>query len=235
MERILYGYIIPSAVAFLLIAVGVYFVLNSLPLLLDIERKSSALEQQVIVADQHIFKDVLQTVLAVAALSIAAFGYGTYKILSSQIEAKVRERIETRYEMSLAHQRTSLGFMNWMLYENSPKGSDMAKGYLDEAIRHTRIAFEEHAVELDEKEHRAERLICDIRNNWAYYVSEKHYMSERYDVFISVSPREQEQFLSFVEWIEERIKNHPDNASDYRDTIDAVRKRLKNSDNRRYC
>ncbi len=233
-RRLLYDLIIPLAVGFALVAMGMYFVSRSVPLVQGAAIVTPSGQQVEVATDHQIFKDVLQTVLAVAAIGIAAFGYGTYKIVSSQIEAKVRRRIETRYEMSLAHERTSLGFMNWMLYENSPKDSDMAKGYLDEAIRHTRIAFEEHAIELDEKEHRAERLICDIRNNWAYYVSEKHYMSERYDVFISVSPREQEQFLSFVEWIEERIKNHPDNASDYRDTIDAVRMRLKNSNNRRY-
>ena len=114
--------------------------------------------------------------------------------------------------------------MNWMLYENSKQDSKIAKDYLDEAIRHTRIAFKEHVVELDEKDHKVERLIYDIRNNWAYYASEKH--SE----FDGVSQSEQGQFLSFIDWLEERINNHPENAHEYRDTIDTVRKRFKSSD-----
>ena len=148
----------------------------------------------------------------------------------SQIENKVRKRIEARYQTSLAHYRTALGFMNWMLYENSPKGSKAAKDYLDEAIRHTRIGFDEHAVELDEKDRKIERLICDIRNNWAYYASERHYMSKRHDVFIGVSPQEQDQYLSFVNWIEKRINNHLENATEYRDSIDTVRERFNASD-----
>ena len=231
MERFLYVYVIPWAVAFLLLAVGMYFVLESIPTLLDITNRASEVRQQDTAPGQQVFKDVLQTVLAIAALAIAAFGYGTYKILSTQIEEKVRKNTEGRYHMSLAHQRTELGYMNWMLFKNSKEGSEIAKGYIDGAIRHTRIAFEEHAVELDDKEHEAERLICDIRNNWAYYVSEKHYMSERYDGFVGISLREQDQFLSFVDWIEERINDHPENATEYRDTIDTVRKRFKNLNN----
>ena len=224
MERVLYGYAIPFGVAFLLAAAGMYFVLESLPTLFGIVRGAPITQQPEIAANQQVFKDVLQTVLAIAALSIAAFGYGTYKILSAQIEDRVRKRTDARYQMSQAHQRTALGYMNWMLYENSKQDSKIAKGYLDEAIRHTRIAFKDHVVELDEKDHKVERLICDIRNNLAYYASEKH--SE----FGGLSQSEQGQFLSFIDWIEERINNHPENASDYRDTINTVRKRFKASD-----
>ena len=228
--RILYDLVIPLAVGFSLVAVGMYFVLQSVPLAQGVVVETPSGQQVEVVTDHQIFKDVLQTVLAVAAIGIAAFGVGTYKLLSSQIEEKVGKGIEARYHMSLAHQRTELGYMNWMLFKNSQEGSEIAKGYINGAIRHTRIAFEEHAVELDEKEHQAERLICDIRNNWAYYASEKHHMSEMYDVFKGVNLHEQDQFLSFADWIEERIANHPENASDYRDTIDTVRKRFKSSD-----
>ena len=225
MERFLYGYLIPFAMAFVLLAVGIYFVLESIPTLLDIARGGAATVQQPeIVASQQVFKDVLQTVLAIAALSIAAFGYGTYKILSSQIEERVIVNTETRYQTSLAHHRTALGYMNWMLYENSKQDSKIAEDYLDEAIRHTRIAFDEHALNLDEKERKIERLVCDIRNNWAYYASEKHIE------FGGIPDHEQAQSMSFVDWLEARIDNHPDNASDYRDTIDTVRERFKTSD-----
>ena len=85
MERFLYGYLLPFAVVFLLLAVGIYFVLESLPTLLDIASGAPIFQQAETAGNQQVFKDVLQTVLAVAAIAIAAFGYGTYKILSRQI------------------------------------------------------------------------------------------------------------------------------------------------------
>lgn len=223
MERILYGYVIPSAVVFLLIAVGVYFVLDSLPLLLGIERESSVLEQQVIVADQHIFKDVLQTVLAVAALSMAAFGYGAYKILSSQIGERVRKDTEERYQMTTAYHRVSLAYVYWLLYETSAEKTKTAKLYLHTAINHTRRTYDDHVSGSNRTDAEFETLACQIVNNLAYYISEEHRR------FNSVDARQRAECLSFVDWLEERINNHPTYAHDYLDTIQKVRKRFSAS------
>ena len=127
MERFLYGYLIPVAVAFLLLAVGMYFVLESIPTLFDVVRGAPSIQQPDVPANQQVFKDVLQTVLAVAALAIAAFGYGTYKILSSQIESKVVENTETRYQESLAYQRVSFAFIYWLLYETTKGSQDISQ------------------------------------------------------------------------------------------------------------
>ena len=227
-RRVLYDLVIPLAIGFVLVSAGTYFVLQSVPLVQGAIMMTPFGQQVEVVTDHQIFKDVLLSVLAIATIGLAAFGYGAYKILSSQIEESVRKRIEARYQMSQAHGRTSLGLMNWMLYKNSgqnpDKANDKAEAYLEEAIRYTRIAYTLHAIELDKNDHRVERLICDIRNNWAYYASEKHCK------FGGISASEQGQFLRFADWIEERINDHPENATDYQDTIDVVRRRFKNSD-----
>lgn len=223
MERTLYGYVLPCAVAFLLIAVGIYFVLESVPTLLDIVRGTPIAQQPEITASQQVFKDVLQTVLAVAALAIAAFGYGAYKILSSQIEDNVRKQTETRYQKSLAYQRVSIGYIYWLLYENSKEQPKTAEIYLNKAIEHTQRAYEEHVINLNTRAPEVEHLICQIRNNLAYYVSEKHIS------FGQVDSAAQSESLSFMAWLERRIENYPSNSSIYLDTIEVVRKRFSAS------
>ncbi len=224
MARILYGYLIPFAVAFLLVAVGMYFVLESVPLLLDIGRGETVAQQPEIAADQQVFKDVLQTVLAVAALAIAAFGYGTYKILSSQIEERVRRNMDSQYRLTMAYHRTSYAFVFWRLYEDAEKQSTTANVYLDVAIDHTRRALDDHAIDMNQDDPEVEQLICEIRNNLAYYISEKH------RCFGPIAPEERAECLGFVDWLEGRVNRYPQRSLDYRDTIDTVRRRFSTTE-----
>ena len=220
MDRFLYGYVLPFAVAFLLLAVGMYFVLESIPTLFDIVRGAPSVQQPEIAVDQQVFKDVLQTVLAVAALAIAAFGYGTYKILSSQIEAKVRKDTERRYQLTTAYHRVSLAYVYWLLYQTANERAETARVYLDTAINHTRRTYDDHVSGSNRSDAEFETLACQIVNNLAYYVSEQHYK------FGNVDLRKQAECLSFVDWLEERINNHPAYALDYLDTVETVRKRF---------
>ena len=223
-RRVLYDVVIPLCVGFALVAVGMYFVLQSVPLVQGAVIMTSSGQQVEVVTNHQIFRDVLQTVLAVAALGLAAFGYGAYKLLSSQIEERVRNQTEARYQTTMAYHRVALGYVYWMLYKD-PKTQcktqcEIAEIYLDKAIAHTRSAYFEHVVSLDAKERNVEELICTIRNNWAYYVSEKH---ER---FGTVETSERAECLSFVQWLESKIANHPSQAYDYHDTICTVRDRF---------
>lgn len=215
-RRILYDLIIPLAVGFALVAVGMYFVLQSMPLVQGVVMMTPSGQQVEVVTDHQIFKDVLQTVLAVAALSIAAFGYGTYRILSSQIVSNVGRDTERRYQMTMAYTKLSFGYIYWLLYSDS----DKVKHYLDTAIYETRRAFDEHIKGVYEDDPRFESLTCQIRNNLAYYISEKHF------VFNSVNSVERGECLSYVAWLEPRIERYPMYAYQYRDTIDNVRKRF---------
>lgn len=223
-DRFLYGYLIPFAVAVLLVAVGVYFVLESVPLLLDMMSGAPVVLQPETAADQQVFKDVLQTVLAIAALAIAAFGYGTYKILSSQIEERVRRNTDIQYRLTMAYHRTSFAFVFWRLYEDAEKQSTTANVYLDVAIDHTRRALDDHVVDMNQDDPEVEQLICEIRNNLAYYISEKH----RY--FGHIAPEERAECLGFVDWLEGRVNRYPQRALDYRDTIDTVRRRFSTTE-----
>ncbi len=222
--RFLYGYLIPFAAAFLLLAVGMYFVLESIPTLFDIVRGTASVQQPDVVTYQQEFKDVLQTVLAIAALAIAAFGYGTYKILSSQIEERVRRNMDSQYRLTMAYHRTSFAFVFWRLYEDAEKQSTTAKVYLDVAIDHTRRAFYDHVVDLNHDDPKVEQLICEIRNNLAYYISEK----QRW--FGPIAPEERAECLGFVDWLEGRVNGYPQRAHDYRDTIDTVRRRFSTTE-----
>ena len=225
-DRFLYGYLIPVAVAFLLLAVGVYFALESVPLLLDIARGETVVQQPEIAVGQQLFKDVLQTVLAVAALAIAAFGYGTYKILSSQIEEKVWKDTERRYQLTTAYHRVSLAYVYWLLYQTTDERTESARIYLNAAINHTRRTYNDHVSGSNRHDAEFETLACQIVNNLAYYVSEEHHK------FGSVELRKRAECLSFVAWLEERINNHPAYAHDYLDTVETVRRRFSTtSDN----
>ena len=223
-RRILYDLIIPLAVGFVLVAIGIYFVSQSAPLVQGTVMMTPSGQQLEVVTDHQIFRDVLQTVLAVAAIGITAFGVGAYRLLSSQIGNKVQKGIEARYQKSLAYHRAALGYMNWILYKNAEQRSDIAKTYLDEAIRHTRVAYDENAVNLDARETEYEHLICQVRNNLAFFISEKHKEFGPLDV------PEKAECLSFVNWLEARIDNHPTDAHEYRDTIDTVRQCFTTSD-----
>jgi len=209
-------------VALVLFAVGLYFLLPTALLLLFSTGGWAALP--LASADQQIFKDVFQTVLALAALSIAAFGFGTYKILSAQIEEKVRRNTDMQYRLTIAYHKASLAFVYWRLYANAEPRSPTSKIYLDVAIDQTRRAYEEHVANADQDDPSVEHLVCEIRNNLAFYISERH------TNFGSVNPEEQAECLSLVDWLEGRIQKFPQRAYDYRDTIDTVRERLSSSD-----
>ena len=223
-RRLLYDLIVPLSVGFVLVAIGMYFVLLSVPLVQGTVMMTPSGQQLEVVTDHQIFRDVLQTVLAVAAIGITAFGVGAYRLLSSQIGNKVRKRIEARYLKSLAYHRAALGYMNWILYENSKPQPDIAKIYLDEAIRHTRVAYDENAVNLDARETEYEHLICQVRNNLAFFISEKHIEFGPLDATVKA------ECLSFANWLEARIDNHPTDAHEYRDTIDTVMQCFATSD-----
>lgn len=222
-RRFLYDLIVPLSIGFVLVAVGTYFVLQSVPLVQGAVIMTPSGQQVEVVTDHQIFRDVLQFVLAIAAIGLAAFGYGAYKILSSQIEDKVIDNAETRYQKSLAYQRVSFAYLYWLLYENSKDQPKTAEMFLNKAIEHTRRAYEEQVVHLNSNAPEVERLICQIRNNLAYYVSERH---------INIGPVEsstQAESLSFVKWLESRIEYYPSETHIFRHTIDTVRERFLTS------
>lgn len=180
------------------------------------------------------FKEVLQVVLTVAGVSIAVFGFGIYGLVSQQIESKVAASTERRYRISMAYQRLSVGMAYWHLFRHYPRytrrssrpypvGGDIeedpAEDYIRNALDQTRRAYEEHAAFLDEKERDVEQLLCNIRNNWAWFISEK---LGKY----AVTREERAKASAYVTYLRQRLGKCPSSDPQYFDTIETVSRRL---------
>ena len=118
------------------------------------------------------FRDVLTIVLAVAAVTIAAAGYGVYRYLDQRItrqaieEVRSAARIERHF--SSAYGLGTSGYIYWLNYKKTTDDD-----YLAMAISLTELAYREHAVWLNEQEREHQRLICTIRNNLGYYLAKR--------------------------------------------------------------
>lgn len=71
-------------------------------------------------------------------------------------------------------------------------------------------AYSVYTVRLDERKH--ERLICDVKNNLAYYYAKRG------------SPVDRKTAREFADYIEERISKYPDAKETWVDTVEFVRK-----------
>lgn len=201
-----------------MIALGVYVVT------LTSHQISTDVGAVKVVRDPQTFKDVLQMVLAVAGLAIAVFGAGAYRLLSQQIEEKVASSSEKRLRIANAIHKIDFGLVYWDFFRRS---AYLAKpdrlAYLDRAVEWTRQAYEGEVAGLGDQEREVERLMLQIRNNWAYYIYEK----DLWGGPGGVSEGEKRTALSFVGYVEERRVRHPDLAFDLLDTIDRVRARFR--------
>ena len=65
------------------------------------------------------FKDVFQTVLAISAIAITAFGVGVYRLLSQEIEEKVARNTERNVWRANTRQKIDTGLLYWDLYQLS--------------------------------------------------------------------------------------------------------------------
>ena len=166
------------------------------------------------------FKDVLLTILAIAAIAITAFGFGAYRLLSQQLHDEIERSVESKFLRGLSYNRVSLGFVYWRLYENFRPDRTAAESYLDKAIEQTRSAYVRYAALLDTSDRAVDRLISDIRNNWAAYIVEKD------SRFGPVEASDRAAALACAEHLTVRIANFPAEAVGWQDTIEAVRNRF---------
>lgn len=120
----------------------------------------------------------------------------------------------------LSYNRVSLGFVYWRLYENFRPDRTAAESYLDKAIEQTRSAYVRYAALLDTSDRAVDRLISDIRNNWAAYIVEKD------SRFGPVEASDRAAALACAEHLTVRIANFSAEAVGWQDTIEAVRNRF---------
>lgn len=149
-RRFAYDLVVPLAATFLLVAAGVYTVTRLTPEI------SVVAPGVTVVTDPQTFKDVLQTVLAFAGLFITVFGYGAYRVLSAQIEGRIRRNTERQLNIASAVSKTDQGYSYWRQYVQSKD-----KEVLNWAIETTTAAYVRHAAQLTERE----SIVCVIRNN----------------------------------------------------------------------
>lgn len=170
------------------------------------------------------FKDALQIVLALAAIAIGGLGLGVYKLLSQQVEANVARNAEKRLRIANAIHKIDLGLVYYQFFLRSHQlttGDRMA--YLDEAIKVTQEAYVNEIAALNENEREVERLLLQIRNNWAYYIYERDKVTSP----SQANQTDKKMALSFVTYIDERKMAHPDIAPDLIDTVERVRERFE--------
>jgi len=209
LSRAVLGIVLPLALAFTL---GVACFVLFTRVLVDIPTAQGPIP----------FKDVLLTVLAIAAIAISIFGAGVYRLLSQRIETNVSQVADKNLNVTFARLKIDNGFLYWTLYGLSyhvPLAD--RRHYLDRAIEETKEAYERVITTLDDKELRVEKAMISIRNNWAYFIYEKD------STFGSVSAAEKETARDCVAYITPRKTKYPDlPTAEILDTIQKVTSRF---------
>lgn len=168
------------------------------------------------------FTDVLLTVLAIAGIGIAAFGWGIYRILSAEIGATVHKNTEKSLWQARVQQTVDLGWLYWHLYQMSNgKPLPVRRFYLIQAIEETKGAFEWLYDHLDENERSVEMMLVVARNNWAYYIYEMDLAIEK------VSQADKAIALECITYLEQRMSKFPDLSDNISDTITKVASRFR--------
>ena len=163
------------------------------------------------------FKDVLLTVLAIAAIGIAAFGVGAYKLLSASIESKVKAETDKSLWLAVVVQTVDSGFLYWSLYEMSAgKPLPVRRHFLAWAIYETRRAHDYIRAHLSVKDHLVLKQFIMVRNNWAYFIYEKDRELDK------ASPDERAIVLACLKDLEQYKTDFPDMTPNIIDTIEKV-------------
>jgi len=168
------------------------------------------------------FKDVLLTVLGIAAIFIGAFGLGAYRLLSYRIERSIVRRTDRSLWLADTRFSVNAGMLYYGIYrisEDSPQ--EVRRYYLGQAIEDTKRAYQVLQTRLDLTEWEVERLLTIINNNWAYFVLEME------SAFRPVSPSEAETARACLDYLEERKTKFIDLTEEIVDTIKKVASRFR--------
>jgi len=152
-----------------------------------------------------IFRDLLVIVLAIAGSIITMGGYLVYRVLSKLIQTQAESVVKVAMCKNAAWWFTHLGYCHWINYKITNHAD-----YLDQAIY-----FTEHALNKTRElvEHENELLICDIKNNLAYYLAER---AERKKLGDREAARE------YARYVYDRIGKYPAKKEAWIDTYKFV-------------
>lgn len=168
------------------------------------------------------FKDVLLTVLAIAAIGITVFGAGTYKLLSIAIESNVHARADRNLWLGRVQQSVNTGWLYWHLSQIT-KGRPLPERrfYLRQSIIETDNAITWIHSHLDESERDVEKMLLVALNNWAFYIYELDLLGERQDCAMKSIA------LDYIASLEQKMSQFPEIANELTDTIKKVATRFR--------
>ena len=152
-----------------------------------------------------IFKDLITLILSIGGIVIAIAGYFIYLLILEKTKAAAQSAAEEEAHRVSAGVLTHVGLSYWHDFQRTTDSND-----LNEAIDVTELAYSRHTEHLDERKH--ERLICDVKNNLAYYYAKRG------------SPVDRKTAKVFADYVEERSSKYPDAKETWVDTVEFVRK-----------
>ena len=113
----------------------------------------------------EVFRDLLIVILSIAGIAIAVMTYGAYRVLSMEVENRIRQSQLNSVTTVL----TEVGWTCWNTYE-ADKTKDI---HLENAIALTDYAFHKYGIKLDETKKENVILLCTVKTDLAYYLAER--------------------------------------------------------------
>lgn len=193
LSHILLGIVLPISIIFLLIGAGFYLF-------------SSSKATTETVNAYPLFRDILQIVLAIAAVAIAALGYLIYRIVAQRLQIRAEEEIGNERRRIAAKLCSDIGLLRWRDFERITPPNPQ---YRQDAIDMTEKAHR-YASELDERDPRNERIIAAVRNNLAWYFANRGRSQDR------------GKARGYAQYIHARSQNFPEEKEEWEDTYREV-------------
>lgn len=169
------------------------------------------------IANQYeLFRDILVVVLAIVGVVVAVTCLLVHRAIlaeiekaSHQVSLEFTEKMKKVTWNSRAHTERVVGYLMWTQSVMMKDPKEKAK-LLNAAIKRTERAYFDFACRLDESVPENELLICNIKNNLAYFYAEKH------------DPADKEIAREYANYIYKKSKKHPVFEADWVDTYKFV-------------
>lgn len=175
------------------------------------------------IANQYeLFRDILVVVLAIVGVVIAVTCLLVHRVILAQIE-KASDQVSSEFAEKMkkvtwgsrAHTERVVGYLMWTQYVVTRDPEEKAK-LLNSAIKRTERAYFDFACRLDESVPENEGLICNIKNNLAYFYAEKHNLADK------------EIAREYANYIYKKSKKYPVFEADWVDTYNFVMSKYPN-------
>lgn len=166
-----------------------------------------------------LLKDTIMIILAIGAILVTLVSV-IFKMFADSIKESTVKDTESMIKdnnnniLAMIHALV-YGFDFWTNYKATEKIE-----YLNRAIERTKWAYNEYASKLDKEKSENEKLICWIKNNWAYYLAERRKCK--------VSQKGDEDLArKFAKEAYEKIGEFPEHAEAWSDTYQFVQEQFK--------